>query len=207
MNNALRLAISVLASLVCLATAPVAAAEANAGRWESLFNGKDLSGWVAVHEATFVVTNGTLRIVGGMGWLRTTKQYQDFILEAEWRALEPGYNSGLFVRAGLEGEPWPKDGWQVDLNRAALGALVRGSRTVVRAETPPMPVEKWVRFRIEISGRKITLDVDGERAWEFNELDAGRGYIGIQAEGKAFEFRNLRISEPGNGGRSPQPQK
>jgi hypothetical protein len=37
--------------------------------------------------------------------------------------------------------------------------------------------------------------VDGERAWEFNELDADRGYIGIQAEGKAFDFRNIRVQE------------
>ena len=41
----------------------------------------------------------------------------------------------------------------------------------------------------------ITLDVNGERAWECNELDAERGYIGIQAENKAFEFRNIRIQE------------
>jgi hypothetical protein len=37
--------------------------------------------------------------------------------------------------------------------------------------------------------------VESERAWEFNQLDAERGYIGIQAEGKAFDFRNLRIQE------------
>jgi hypothetical protein len=37
--------------------------------------------------------------------------------------------------------------------------------------------------------------VDGERAWEYKELDADRGYIGIQAEGKAFDFRNIRVQE------------
>ena len=37
--------------------------------------------------------------------------------------------------------------------------------------------------------------MDGERAWEFKELDADRGYIGIQAENKAFDFRNIRIQE------------
>ena len=57
--------------------------------WESLFNGKDLSGWVPVHDVTFVVTNSNLRLVTGMGWLRTEKQYTDFVLEAEWRALVP----------------------------------------------------------------------------------------------------------------------
>ena len=160
-----------------------------------MFNGKDLAGWVAVHEVSFVVTNGNLRLVSGMGWLRTEKQYTNFVLEAEWRALVPQYDSGFFIRAGLEGKPWPKDGWQLNLNRSALGSLVRGYRTMVPAETPPMPLNKWVKFRIEVRGKKITLDVDGERAWEFDKLDAVAGYIGIQAENKAFDFRNLRVQE------------
>ncbi len=58
--------------------------------WESLFNGKDLGGWVVMNDATFTVTNANLRLVKGMGWLRTEKQYTNFVLEAEWRALEPG---------------------------------------------------------------------------------------------------------------------
>jgi hypothetical protein len=44
-----------------------------------------------------------------------------------------------------------------------------------------------------IRGLKIALDVNGERAWEFKELDAERGYIGIQAENKSFDFRNIRV--------------
>ena len=74
--------------LTCWAlTLPCVAADtAKDGHWESLFNGKDLGGWTPVHEVTFVVTNGNLRLVKGMGWLRTEKQYTDFVLEAEWRA-------------------------------------------------------------------------------------------------------------------------
>jgi hypothetical protein len=189
-----------------VACTTVAAEGPTPGAWVSLFNGRDLIGWVAMNEANSLVTNANLHLVSGMGWLRTEKQYQDFILEVEWRALESGYNSGFFIRVGLEGKPWPTGGWQVDLNRAALGALVKGTRTMVPAETPPIPVNQWVKFRIEARGRKITLDVNGERAWEFNELDADRGYIGLQAEGKSLEFRNLRIQELPIAG-SPVPPK
>ena len=183
--------------LACLALPQLcAAADApKEGGWESLFNGKDLSGWVPVHDVTFVVTNGNLRLVTGMGWLRSEKQYGDFVLEAEWRALESNYDSGLFFRVGLDGKPWPKDGWQVNLARSALCGLVKGYKTIVPAETPPMPLNQWVKCRIEVRGRKVTLDVDGERAWEFKELDVDRGYVGIQAENKAFDFRNIRIQE------------
>jgi hypothetical protein len=183
---------SILLTGFCALQGPVRAEE---GKWETLFNGKDLSGWVPVHDVEFVVTNGNLRLVKGMGWLRTEKQYKDFILEAEWRALVPEYDSGFFVRAGLEGKPWPNEVWQVNLQRAALGGLVKGNKTVVPAETPPMPLSKWVKFRIEVRAKKITLDVDGERAWEFANLDAERGYVGIQVEEKSFDFRNIRIKE------------
>lgn len=181
--------------LSATAGANLAEAAPPAAAWKELFNGKDLTGWTSVNETDFVVTNGNLRLVKGMGWLRTEKQYRNFIFEAEWRALVPEYDSGFFVRAGLEGKPWPKDGWQVNLAGSALGGLVKGYKTVVPAETPRKPLNQWVKFRLEVRGKKITLDVDGERAWEFNELDAQNGYLGIQAENKAFEFRNLRVQE------------
>ena len=195
--KSLSLALFLTALLACVATTHTASAAdaAKDAPWQPLFNGKDLAGWAPVHEVSFVVTNGNLRLVNGMGWLRTEKEYTDFILEAEWCALVPQYDSGFFFRCPLEGAPWPKDGWQVNLRSAALGSLVKGYKTIVPAETPPLPVNKWVKFRIEVRGKAVTLDVDGERAWEYKELDAEKGYIGIQAENKAFDFRNLRIQE------------
>ena len=185
----------IFAAGIAVAQAAAAGGEPKDGNWQSLFNGKDLTGWSPVHDVTFVVTNGNLQLVKGIGWLRTEKQFSDFIFEAEWRALGPDYDSGFFIRAGLDGEPWPKNAWQVNLKDNSLGGLVKGSKTVVPSETPRMPVGKWIKFRLEVRGKKVSLDVDGERAWEFSELDADRGYLGIQAENKVFEFRNLRVLE------------
>ncbi len=185
----------ILLATLCLATAAIAAQSANPPPGTPLFNGRDLTGWTSVHDTTFEVKDGNLRLVKGMGWLRTDKQYGDFILEFEWRALEEKYDSGIFLRAGLEGKPWPKDGWQVNLRYDALGGLVKGFQPVVPAETPKKPVNQWVKFRIEARGKRITLDVDGERAWESDALDATRGYLGIQAEDRSFDFRNFRLQE------------
>lgn len=171
------------------------AADAGDGKWQSLFNGKDLQGWQPVHSVTFEVKDGNLHLAKGMGWLRTEKKYKDFILEFEWRALEEQYDSGFFLRAGLDGKPWPKDGWQLNLSSKQVGALVKGYKTVVPAETPKAPLNKWVKFRVEVKGVKIKLIVDGEDAWESDKLDAESGYLGIQAEDKAFDFRNLRVQE------------
>jgi hypothetical protein len=170
------------------------AADADA-KWQSLFNGQDLKGWVPVHDVSFEVKDGNLRLVKGMGWLRTEKEYQDFVLEFEWRALEEQYDSGIFLRASLEGKPWPTDGWQLNLSYKQIGGLVKGYRTIVPAETPKVPLNKWTKFRIEVRGSKVKLIVDGEDAWETDKLDSTRGYLGIQAENKMFDFRNLRILE------------
>ncbi len=171
------------------------AADLHPGPWVSLFNGKDLAGWTAVHDVTFEAREGNLRLVKGMGWLRTKKQYKDFILEFEWRALVEHYDSGIFFRVGLEGKPWPKDGWQLNLRYDALGGLVRGYTPIVPSETPKIPVNQWAKFRLEVRGKKVSLDVNGERAWEAEVLDRDTGYLGIQAEDRAFDFRNLRVQE------------
>ena len=174
------------------------------GNWVTLFNGKDLTGWTIMNDGAFAATNGILHLEKSMGWLRTEKQYADFILLAEWRALETNYNSGFFIRAGTEGKPFPDKAWQVNLKAISLGSLLKGRDTIVPSKTPGFPVNEWVAFRMEVRGKKLTLDVNGARTWEFNELDANRGYIGIQAEGKSFDFRNLRVRELGPDGASKQ---
>ncbi|HOW67216.1 MAG TPA: DUF1080 domain-containing protein [Candidatus Paceibacterota bacterium] len=171
------------------------AAEPTPEKGDSLFNGKDLTGWTGVHDVSFEVQEGNLRLIKGMGWLRSDKQYQDFILELECRALEPKYDSGIFLRAGLDGQPWPKDGWQVNLRYDALGGLVKGYKPVVPAESDEVPVNQWFKLKIEVKSKTVVLHVDGVKAWEYKNIDAERGYIGIQAENKSFDFRNIRLQE------------
>lgn len=167
-----------------------------AADWTPLFNGKDLSGWVAVHDVKFEAVDGALRLVRGMGWLRTEKEYGDFILEVELRPKVERYDSGFFFRAGLDGKPWPTEGWQVNLRRDKWGNLVKGFKDVKKTEVEGPDVDDdapWSKFRLEVRGAKATLDVDGKRVWEFDQIDRGRGYIGIQAEERSFDFRNFRI--------------
>lgn len=166
-------------------------------KWISLFNGKDLAGWVVMNDATFEVKDGNLRLVKGMGWLRSDKEYDDFVVEVEWRALEEQYDSGIFFGCGLEGKPWPKQNWQLNLRYNMIGGLVKSSKVMVPAETPKMPINQWVKLRLEVKGKKATLDVDGERAWETDLVEGHHGYLGIQAENKAFDFRNFRLQELG----------
>ena len=65
-----------------------------------LFNGKDLTGWVDVNTSpqTWYVKDGLLVCKGKpIGVMRSDRQYENFILEIEWRHMKPGGNSGIFL--------------------------------------------------------------------------------------------------------------
>lgn len=69
-------------------------------QFHDIFNGKDLSGWVNVNteDDTWTVRDGLLVCSGHpIGVMRSEKQYENFILHIEWRHMEAGGNSGVFV--------------------------------------------------------------------------------------------------------------
>src|SRR5439155_22734508 len=82
--------------------------------WTDLFNGRDLSNWTNVNCApsTWSVRDGIIVSTGvPTGVLRTLRQYENFILELEWKHLRAGGNAGLFVWSGalpICGEPFTK---------------------------------------------------------------------------------------------------
>src|ERR1051326_2437390 len=85
--------------LMALLALPTFAAEDEEG-FVPLFNGRDLNGWVNANCApeTWSVSNGMIHCTGKpTGALRTTRQYENFILEVEWRHLASGGNSGVFI--------------------------------------------------------------------------------------------------------------
>ena len=87
------------------------AAEPDRDGFVPLFNGKDLTGWVPVnvHPKTFYVKDGEIVTTGQpIGYMRSEKQYENFILEMEWMHENKTAvgNSGLFVW----GDPIPAVG-------------------------------------------------------------------------------------------------
>jgi hypothetical protein len=84
----------------------VLAADPDKDGFVPMFNGKDLTGWVNVntHPGTFFVKDGMIITTGKpTGYLRTDKQYENFVAEFDWMHIppKPGAvgNSGFFVWA------------------------------------------------------------------------------------------------------------
>ncbi|NLO33637.1 MAG: DUF1080 domain-containing protein [Candidatus Hydrogenedentes bacterium] len=92
---------TVLSLCVCLVAATfIGAEEVAVPQFQPLFNGVDLTGWINVNTAedTWSVQDGLLVCSGRpIGVMRSEKQYENFILHIEWRHMEAGGNSGVFV--------------------------------------------------------------------------------------------------------------
>ena len=76
--------------------------------FRSLFNGKNLKGWVNVNTDpdTWSVKKGVLICKGQpIGVMRTDRQYENFILHIEWMHMEPGGNSGTFIWSDANPNP------------------------------------------------------------------------------------------------------
>src|ERR1700704_1676079 len=104
-----------LTALVALLVLGANTVRAQDDGYKPLFNGKDLTGWHNVNCApgTFFVKDNMIITTGKpTGYLRTDRQYENFILEFEWfhaptpKGKKTVGNSGLFVW----GDPIPAVG-------------------------------------------------------------------------------------------------
>jgi len=193
-----------LLSLVALSVAAdtvraeVLSAEEKQQGFQSLFNGQDFTGWRFVGKGddtkeapNWKVADGVIALSGGGSpHLSTDREYADFEMRFEWRGMKDKYNSGFYVRSG------PKLGSnQINLAKGAEGkfmAKVTGGDPVPQLQKPS---GEWNEWRVVVDGEKATFWCNGKQAWEATGLKPAKGYIGLQAEGAALEFRNLRLRE------------
>lgn len=173
----------------------------------SLFNGKDLSGWVPVTQpGNFTVKDGHIEIAEYCGgWLRSWEPYQDFIFRGEYW-IEEGGNSGFFIRSPLIGRS-SRIGFEFQVEGASkespITKVVSGSIYDVKApEGVFIRPNEWNEVEIQCVGPEVKITWNGELAHHFNyeEVEemkprALAGYIGLQDHYDKVMFRNLRIKK------------
>lgn len=224
-------------TVLSAATQTARAADAPLPAYRPLFNGRDLTGWINVNTDpdTWKVKDGLLVCSGKpIGVMRSDRQYENFILHVEWRHMEPGGNSGVFIWSnavpgeknrlpnGLEVQMLELD-W-VKLNRRenfdppiayVHGELfgVGGVKTV--PDNPRGERSKSVENRCLGRGNWNTYDlvaVDGVAKLSVNgkfvngiaQATQKKGYICMESEGAEIHFRNIQILELPPGVTSPE---
>jgi hypothetical protein len=167
--------------------------------------------------------------------MRSEKQYENFILHIEWRHMEPGGNSGVFVWSNAR--PGEKnrlpDGVEVQMleldwvnlhKRDGVtpplayvhGELfgVGGVKTVPdnpRGERS-MSVEnrckgrgEWNTYDLVAVDGVIKLSVNGKFVNGISRSSQRKGYLCLESEGAEIHFRNIKLMELPAGMTLPEP--
>lgn len=176
------------------------------GKWIQLYNGKDLTGWQQVGPGEFVVENGLLKTVGGMGMiLYPAEKFSNVIIRVVYMVKDNDCNSGVFIRIPEK----PADEWaavntgyevQIDNGTRHVGGEyhctgVLYSLTKALAH-PQKQAGEWNTMEITLDGQKTIVYVNGEKVTDFTEGDPVQpktrdfepergprpesGYIGLQ---------------------------
>lgn len=191
--------------------------------WQTLFNGKDLTGWRANYYAdSWSVEDGAIRA-------KATKEsshlffvgdksegqfvpFTNFVLELSARS-ETNSNAGVFFHTDFKA-PNAKHhlatGYEVQLNSTAVEKRKTGSLYAV-VDVPKSPVDesRWFGVRITVQGKHIVVQLNDQTVVDYTEPEnlqrpaerAGRklnpagGAIALQGHDprSVFYFKDIRI--------------
>lgn len=189
-----------------------------------LWNGRDFTGWKLFtrepeHDVTktWSVANGVVRCVGKpAGYMRTEKNYADFLFHVEWRWPEKGGNSGALVHMSGPDKVWPKslecqlasgnagDFWLIGEGRrytenietaehAKADERVRGRNVRKLKDSSEKPLGQWNAYDIICKDDWVVVLVNGVLQNIATKCSITSGKICLQSEGAPVEFRNIYI--------------
>ena len=182
--------------------------------YQTLFNGKDLSGW---HGAVnnYEVFDGSIMCKKGKGGtLYAKEEYGDFSFKFEFQ-LPPGGNNGIAVRSPGKGDPaWEAYEIQVlddtakkyaKLQPYQFHGSVYGLAPAQRGAL--LPVGEWNKQEITFKGSniRVTLNETTILHQDISKIDLtkvkkvpkgvnrSKGFIGFAGHSDPVKFRNVRI--------------
>lgn len=213
-----KLALAFMAAGVVLGASTLAAAEKAEEGFVSLFNGKDLAGWQGGTDG-WTVKDGVLTAKkSAHGILYTKKEYDNFVVQLEFRQ-EPGGNNGVGLRAPLVGKQPAFSSLEVqildddhpkhkDLKSEQFCGAIYGVSAPKRGHVKPP--WKWNTMEIVANGPRIKVTLNGTLITDVDLSTVGpkeihghkltgllrpKGYLALCGHRQHTEFRNVRIKE------------
>jgi hypothetical protein len=182
-----------------------------------LWNGRDFAGWkLYTSEPNYDVTktwsikDDLIRCEGKpAGYMRTEKDYADYLFHVEWRWPGKGGNNGVLVHMSGPDVVWPKslecqllsgnagDFWVIGgletAEHAKGGKRVKGRRTIKLKDSSEKPLGQWNTYDIICKDDWIVVMVNGIVQNVATKCSASSGKICLQSEGTPIEYRNIYI--------------
>jgi len=138
---------------------------------------------------------------GGHEMLRFDQELTNCVFHVEFRFVpviltKRSYNSGIFIRNSADGTIWHQcqltlDGGYLFGNTPADGQLKRFKEPA--RERRMKPAGEWNTAELTAQGRTLSVWFNGAVVSVFADCGAPTGYIALESEGFAIEFRNLKL--------------
>ena len=188
--------------------------------WTSVAD-HDATGNYCAKEPTWYVANGAIRTTGTpFGYLRTKRaDFTNFELELEyrwWRKTE-NPNSGIFIRLANENGSFIPKCYENQLQPASVCSLFALGGSILEGVVPRNPytpndalsgiaaapakapsAEKtfgeWNKLKLIVKDDEVTSYLNGVLMNHVKGVKTPKGAIGLQSEGGAIEFRDIKIT-------------
>jgi len=147
--------------------------------WVSLFNGKDLKGWVNVGHENWTVEEGTIHgqgVTKEYGYLMTEKDYKDFWLSLRYKCEGPG-NSGVYFHTRFKPNTVDvSQGMQFEIDRNLnhhTGGLYGDGRQWIAWPSPEyeyiMRPTDWNDMLLKVEGNHMICILNGVTVLDFTD--------------------------------------
>jgi hypothetical protein len=179
-------------------------------QWVSLFNGKDLSGWVKVGNEKWDVEDGAIHgqgVTKEYGYLRTEKKYVNFHLFLRFKCEANG-NSGVFFHVDFKpGTADVSQGLQFEIDRVIghhTGGVYGDNRGWIVWPAPELePLIRpndWNEMLMKVEDNRYVSYLNGVQMVDFTDPSPRSfdGYIALQlhsgGEGN-MRFKDIMIRD------------
>lgn len=178
------------------------------GKWTSLFNKKDLTGWKIYGTEKWYVDKGELICESGpdkeYGYLGTDQKFKNFELSLEFKQEADG-NSGVFFHSSIEGTKIT--GWQSEVAPPGhwTGGIYEsyGRGWIIKPtddKDKALKMGEWNEMRVKVQGNNVTTYVNGQEMITLTDDKIGSidGIIALQIHsggGIKVKWRKIKVRE------------
>jgi len=175
---------------------------------QTLFNGKDLTGWKIYGTEKWYVEGGLLVCESGpdkeYGYLGTEQKFKDFELTLEFKQEANG-NSGVFFHSSIEGTKIA--GWQAEVAPpgSSTGGIYEsyGRGWLIKPapeKDKALKMGEWNKMTVKVVGNQVTTYVNGTEMITLNDEKIGGkdGCIALQIHsggGIKVKWRKIKIKQ------------
>jgi len=175
---------------------------------QTLFNGKDLTGWKIYGTEKWYVEDGLLVCESGpdkeYGYLGTEQKFKDFELTLEFKQEANG-NSGVFFHSSIEGTKI--SGWQAEVAPpgSSTGGIYEsyGRGWLIKPEPEKdkaLKMGEWNKMTVKVVGNVVTTFLNGTQMITLDDAKIGGkdGCIALQIHsggGIKVKWRKIKIKQ------------